>query len=843
MTASGAIGTLGLFVVLPVAMCAGAAPDPPATAPAAEASVENVRDASPEQIAFFEKRVRPVLAEHCYRCHSAGSAMLRANLRVDSIAGMLEGGDSGKPAVVPGRPDESLLITAIRYEDDHVKMPPAGPLEASEIEDLVAWVKMGAPYPEHEPAGEDELDPLLGRSFWSFRPLSEPEIPDVWEVDWPANDIDHFILAKLDEKLLDPAPPADRLTLIRRATFDLTGLPPTPEEIDAFLADDAPDAYARLVDRLLDSPHYGERWGRHWLDVARYADTGGESSDYPIPQAYRYRNYVIDSFNRDKPYDQFIREQIAGDLLPAETEAQRQEQIVATGFIALSRRFSVRPEGQMHLTIEDTLDTMSQGFLGLTLSCARCHDHMYDPIPTEDYYALYGIFGSTRYPFPGSENTRYPYNFVVLLPPEEAEAVAEPLAAERSALEARVAKLEEYRKTAEQARKEAGSREEDDAERANGVPGVTRMDLDDIAAGLEAAKKRLHALRVEWASVPKAYAVAEADRPRNARIHKRGNPRDAGDPVPRGFLHVLGGQKLPKDVEGSGRLELAGWLTDPENPLTARVMVNRIWQHHFGRGIVETPNDFGRQGARPTHPELLDHLARRFIESGWSVKAMHREIMLSRTYRMSSAYHAGNAEVDPDNALLWRFNRRRLSAEEIRDAMLAVSGALERDMPGAHPFPPEYEWNYTQHAAFTAVYETNHRSVYLMQQRIRKHPFLATFDGADPNASTGERLLSTTALQALFMMNNAFVFEQAERFADRLIEAASTDDVRIDLAVRLALGRPAEDGEVEEAMGYLEQYREMLRAKGTEEEEELARAALASYGRVLLSSNAFVFVD
>ncbi len=480
--------------------------------------------------------------------------------------------------------------------------------------------------------------------------------------------------------------------------------------------------FEKLVDRLLASPAYGERWGRYWLDVAHYADTAGETADYPVPQAYRYRDYVIDSFNSDKSYDQFVREQVAGDLLPGPPE-KAGERLIATGFIACARRFGFDPQNYHHLTIDDTIDTMGKAVLGLTVACARCHDHKFDPISQSDYYALYGIFDSTKYPFPGSEEKKAPSDFPKL-------------------------------------------------------PGGDPV-----------------------------YAVGEGT-PHNVPVFKRGDPKNPGPEAPRLVLQILGGQTLPADGKGSGRLQLAEWLTDPKNPLTARVMVNRIWQHHFGEGLVRSPNNFGKQGRPPTHPELLDTLADQFVRSGWSVKAMHKMILLSRTYQLSSDDDAGDRTIDPANESLWRYDRRRLDAEAIRDSLLAVSGALDRTPAEAHPFPPQNTWGFTQHNPFQAVYETNHRSVYLMTQRLRRHPFLALFDGADPNASTGQRNTTTVPTQALFFLNDPFVHAQAEKFAARLLQAAADDAARIDLAHRLAYGRPATLDESRAGEMYLRKYEE-----------------------------------
>jgi hypothetical protein len=712
---------------------------------------------------------------------------------------------------------------------------------------LPASASASAPGPLATEAASRNPQPTA-RPHWAFQPLQAPSLPAVRNQRWPHNALDRFILARLEAAGLSPSLAADPRALMRRATFDLTGLPPRPEEVDAFLRDRSPRAYEKLVERLLASPHYGERWGRHWLDVARYADSSGDNSDYPIPQARFYRDYVIASFNRDKPYDRFLREQIAGDLLPAVSAAQTNEHLIATGFLALSRRFGAGMKDTEHLMIEDTLETLGRAVLGLSMSCARCHDHKHDPISMQDYYALYGIFASTRYPHPGSEPQTYQTNFVPLQPLPETEAPIKPMRDKLDALDNELDRLHEQITLLEK-------------------EGLSTKELDTAYDKLD---READHLAIDLATFDTAYAVAD-DKPITARVQKRGEPWNLGEEVPRGFLKILGGQKLPPDCSGSGRLELAQWLTAPANPLTARVMVNRIWQHHFGRGLVETPSDFGTHGRPPTHPELLDYLARRFIDSGWSVKAMHRLILHSATYQQSSRVPVKSESVisrsvlsgsvgvpsdsldtdllitdslntAPDNTLLARFPRLRLDAEQIRDALLAVSGDLERAPAGPHPFPPAHTWNFSQHIQFNAVYETRHRSVYLMQQRIAKHPFLAAFDGADANASTAERGVSTTPLQALFLMNDPFAHAQAERFAQRLLRESPTDPERIHRAHLLAFGRPARADDIREGLAYVHAFRKKLADTGRAAGQCVLQA-WSSYARALLGSNEFLFVD
>jgi hypothetical protein len=686
---------------------------------------------------------------------------------------------------------------------------------------------MGAPDPRTAAPAAAGLDVEKAKSFWAFRPLRDPALPEISDPKSPiANPIDAFVLAKLQVAGLAASPPADRRTLIRRATFDLTGLPPTPEEVEAFVADPAPDAFDKVIDRLLASPAHGEAWGRHWLDLVRYADTSGCNSDYPVPPAHKYRDYVIQAFNDDKPYERFLREQVAGDLLPAATEAQRHEQAIATGYLAIARRFGSNA-GEFHLTIEDVIDNFGKTALGLSLGCARCHDHKFDPVPTADYYALYGIFDSTRFAFPGTEIFPHGKDFVALGSPQDAEVLRK-YEGELAALAKRHDELLTERRKL-------------DAAKATGKePAPGERTTADVEADMEKIKARQAALGDQFPAVERAYAVADGSG-HDSRIQKKGDPKAPGDVVPRGFLTILGRPKVA-DRAGGGRRELADWLTDPRNPLTARVMVNRIWQYHFGRGIVATPNDFGTRGERPSHPELLDWLAGRFIESGWSVKAMHRLILRSHAYQRAGADDDRNAAIDPKNVYLWKYPRHRLSAEEVRDALLAVGGTLDRAAGGPHPFPPPGGYRYTQHKPFVAVYPTHRRTVYLMQQRLKKHPFLEVFDGADPNATTAARAVSTTPLQALFLMNDPLAHEQAAAWAARLARVSADDAARIDRAYREAFGRPPAAAEVELGERYLDECLAALAAAGVPAADRPA-AAWASYARVLMSSNEFVFVD
>lgn len=784
---------------------------------------EFVTELTTEHVDFFERRIRPILAVHCFECHRAGAKKLGGNLLLDSRAGIMQGGETG-PVITPGDPEASLLIHAVRHTDPQLTMPPDDKLPPEAIADLEQWVRMGAPDPRTKDTvatllQKEAIDWEAAREWWSFRPVRDPAPPAVSGSEWPANDIDRFILARLEKEGISPASDAEKRALIRRATFDLIGLPPTPREVMLFLADESSDAFGAVVERLLASPHYGERWGRHWLDVVRYADTAGDNSDFPIPQMHRYRDWVIRAFNRDLPYDQFVREQLAGDLLPGESLQDTHDRLIATGYIANARRFGSRVEDYpQHLTIEDTIDNLGRSFLGLTVGCARCHDHKFDPVTSADYYALYGIFASTRYPWPGIELDKRQRDLVPLVAQDEFERLRNEHDEKKSRLERDVEELKESLKnTAETERKMQEQQ-------------------------LEKAELALKNFIEAGPPYELAYAVAETGRAGDEAIQIQGDPAKPGKVVSRRFLEVLGGQQLPSDNNSSGRLQLAEWIVASDNPLTARVMVNRIWQHHFGKGLVPTPNDFGKQGKPPTHPELLDWLATRFVESGWSIKEMHRLIMLSRSYRLAGTPGTEIFAHDAENHLLSAFPRRRLDAEAIRDTLLVLGGNLNTSAPGAHPFPPQSDWNFTQHNPFKAVYETRHRSVYLMTQRIQRHPYLAIFDGADPSASTPARTTSTTPLQALFLLNDPFVHKQAKLFAERIRGASEDDAGRLEFAYLSALGRLPQSEEIARSRQFLTTVRGTLREAGGTT-DELEAAAWEAIVRVLFRLNEFVYVD
>lgn len=702
------------------------------------------------------------------------------------------------------------------------------------------------------------------RQHWAFQPVRKPKPPPDAS-GWSKNPIDQFINAKREEQKLRPMPRSDQRTLVRRVYFDLIGLPPTPAEVEAFLADQAPDALARLVDRLLASPRYGEKWGRHWMDVVRYADTAGDNADYPIPEARRYRDYLIDSFNTDKPYAQFVQEQIAGDILAKRGPRERYaEQVTATGFLALSRRYGTGPGELWHLVLEDSIETTGRAFLGLTLRCARCHDHKYDPITQQDYYALYGFFASTRYPWAGSEEVESKkftrYDFPPLVPAAAAAPKVQAYEKQLQELRARIQQIEKndplvhsiaeltarFQSVSNQLRelKKEGRDRQSLLIQFAAVEKLLEDQKKELKDKLKALQTGLRGLEIPGlpTDLSGAYAVDDGQ-PLDACLQVRGEPTERGMVIQRGVPRVIAGgyeMKIPKG--SSGRLQLAEWLTQPDHPLTARVLVNRVWQHHFGKGIVTTPSNFGLRGEPPTHPELLDWLTGYFLDHGGSIKALHRLILQSGTYQLASTDHPANAEKDPANRWYWRFDRQRLEAEQIRDAILAVSGSLDCRRPPDHPFPPFQDWHWTQHNPFKTNYSTLSRSVYLMTQRFQRHPYIGLFDGPDPNASTDVRPNSTVPAQALFMMNNPFVQEQARALARRLIDAAEKETGRIELACALAWSRKPSDAEIQKALSYLKQFRAELDRLGVAK-ASLELEAWTSYAKILLTANEFIYLD
>jgi hypothetical protein len=791
----------------------------PPAAGAAEAAI------TPEQEAFFEAKIRPVLVMRCGKCHSSTAEKLRGGLHLDSREGLRRGGDTG-PAIVPGQPDESLLIRAIRYRDDELQMPPKGKLPDAVVADFEAWVKMGAPDPRDAPAvatARPSADLGKARAFWSFRPPKKSSPPAVTRSDWPRDEIDRFLLAAIKSRGLAPVADAGRPRLLRRVSFDLVGLPPTPEELDAFLADDSPEAFAKVVDRLLASPRFGERWGRHWLDVARYAESSGKTN-FTYPQAWRYRDWAIASFNADKPYDRFVREQVAGDLLPASDDRQRADQVIATGFLALgSKAHDAENRGQFLLdVVDEQIEATTRTFLGLTVACARCHDHKMDPISQRDYYALSGIFRSTQ-TCSGTLAGVFP-NFnampLIELPPgAEVPSAAPPLPPEqRAAMEARLAALVR--------------------ERDSIPPGEANRDrLRRVTSMLATLRYRL--LLDRPGEAPRAFAmgVRERDESINSPLYVRGELDQPGEVIPRGLVRVLCDDTSASIAEGSGRRELADWLASPSNPLTARVMVNRVWLHLFGRGLVPTPDNFGAAGAPPSHPELLDTLAVDFMADGWSIKRLIRRIVLSRAYGLDSAHDPRNFEADPDNALVWRMSKRRLEAEAVRDALLCVGGRLATDPPVGSAVARVGEGL----ALFVRVEgqdaSDTHRSVYLPIVRDQVLESLALFDFADPSLVTGERAATTGPAQALHFLNSPFVIRQAEALCDRVFAAEGDEARRVERAYRLALARMPTAAEGDRALAFLRDF--APRAGGTDP----ARGAWWAFCQALLAGAEFRYLD
>ena len=787
---------------------------------------------------FFEERIRPVFVEHCHECHSRSADEIGGGLHLDTRSGLLRGGNSG-PAIVGSDVERSILIRALRYTDKKLNMPPDGKLPQDVLRDFEKWISMGAPDPRDDAdPGAEERRREAGRSHWSFRAPQAAERPAVERTHWPRSEIDHFVLARLEEKGLQPVGDASRRTLIRRLFFDLIGLPPSPREIAAFLADASPDLLERLIDQLLASPRFGERWGRHWLDVVRFAESSGKEFNFTYPHAWPYRDYVIDALNKDKPYDQFILEQIAGDLLPAahgEPQEVSDERQIASGLLAFGpkRHNSGGAEFQLDV-VDDQIDVTCRAVLGLTVACARCHDHKFDPIPSDDYYALAGIFLSTE-PLYGTIKQKYSNNPTALVPiGPDATAKHEVVQAHRARVdeaEKQLASKREELKTEEEHYKQAtetriGLEEPlaaavaaaDDPGKSDGEnPGQevpTKQEaLEQAIAQQAAATTAVEKLKAEIEELDAAlvelkkespphptYAQGSRDRtkPADTQVAIRGDPGQRGKTVPRGFLSVLDvpGTR-PVDPQQSGRQQLAEWLTSSNNPLTARVMVNRVWHHLFGRGLVDTVDDFGTQGRPPSHPELLDTLAVRFMRDGWSVKKLVRAIVLSRVYRLSTAGSPDSRAIDPDSVFLWRMPVRRLEAEAIRDAVLAFSGQLVPQRPSGSTVTALGDRLVREIDLDKLQPRSNHRSVYLPVVRDYTPELFDLFDFPSPSLVNGRRAVTNVPTQALYLRNSEFVNEQAEHTARRLLTTpeATDDKTRVALAFELALGRPASDTE------------------------------------------------
>lgn len=894
--------------------------------------------------AFFEREVRPLLTQHCVACHGKGQS--KGGFSLASREAVLAGGESGT-AVSLERPAESLLIQAVEHQGG-LQMPPNGKLSAAEVQVLRRWVELGLPWSTAAATanGLRTSGTLTAedREFWSFRPISNPALPEVQQSTWPQRSLDAFVLAKLEEHQLQPAPAADRRTYIRRVAMTLTGLLPTEEEVITYLADNAPDADARLVDRWLDSPHYGERWARHWLDVARYGEDQAHTFQARMyPQGYRYRDWVTSAFNRDLPYDQFVSAQIAGDLLPAATDDERIARLPALGFFALGPVYYADAgcaDKAAADEIDDRIDTLCRGFLGLTVSCARCHDHKFDPISAQDYYALAGVFASSQYreaplvpdevarayderaaTVKSRENeltkaqneeaaklsesfvprtadyllavwrwqqlrrsdpkvstkavaTEYGLEAIVLerwsqfLTPEmlaskpylaELKAAFVDLGHQRdlspegpvSAVIEPAARLVEARLAEALAARELKDAESGKPKvKLDGVQAdILKTLLTDKTAPLvlpkgqvekllpEASQARLTELEKDIAGLKQAlgpkYPVAHAltDRaPVNLKVHLRGNPKTLGEEVPRRFLQILSGDEARPFAQGSGRVELAQAIASPENPLTPRVLVNRVWQQHFGRGLVGTSSNFGLLGERPTHPELLDHLASRFIASGWSLKQLHRDILLSATFRMASeapvaATGADPRVVDPDNRWLWRQNRRRLDFEAWRDAALRAGGNLDLTVGG-----PSLNLNDQNH---------RRRTLYSAISRHDLNGTLRLFDFPDPNLTSERRSNTTVPMQQLFMLNSGFIVRQAQELARRATSDGTLNErQRIERLYELLFQRTPTDDEVQIGLHFVN---DPLPPEVSASNVKLS--AWEQYAQALLATNEFAFLD
>ncbi|MCC6585549.1 MAG: PSD1 domain-containing protein [Bryobacterales bacterium] len=883
----------------------------------------------PDPVQFYKSKVQPLLAGKCYACHTASAL---GGLRLDSAQAALKGGNSG-PALIPGQPNESLLIQVVAHTHAKIKMPPGGRLSDTEIADLRTWVAAGAHFGDMTTPTAAPSNMRDRRDFWSFRPPVKPALPKVQKESWVRTPIDRFILARLEEKGLTPARPADRTALLRRLTLDLTGLPPTPEEYKAFLGDTSAKPLEKVVDRLLASERYGERWGRYWLDVARYADADGISlAPVPFANAWRYRDWVVSAFNQDMPFDTFVKAQIAGDLLDKPGERRLTPGV---GYLALGPWFDkiVEPTKARADELQDRIDVVSRGMLGLTVACARCHDHKYDPIPTLDYYALGGVLSSTEYreqPLAPPEvvaaydkatqrvktieeetkrfldderkqfrernakhsgryllavweqkrstartdsgldpkllrkwseylNKAHDHSLLRFWPAlvrdgthEQARAAAVEFQQSVDALMEENRKLTEYNERVIEASKKStdpydiyckgcraetkalprdkyvflgdlfdAKRKTDGEERAAGVLYVDDKELETYLD--KSAKGRLQRFRNDLAAAKKAvperypflHILADAKQPGDMPQHRRGDPYNLAEIVPRHFLSILGNPTPVSLSSGSGRLDLANAIASPSNPLTARVIVNRIWHHHFGAGLVRTLSNLGAAGDRPSHPELLDYLAVKFIESGWSIKSLHREIVLSATYGMSSNASKEALAKDPDNRLLSRFNRRRLDVEALRDSMLAVSGNLQL-LPGGPP--SKWDKNFAG------------RTLYGEVSRFRTERFLTLFDFPDPSIHAEKRVTTNTSVQRLFFLNSDFIQHQAKGLVERVRSAsgAGTQN-QLQMFYSLLFGRAPEDRELQAANRFLG--------------DNPSGERLNELAQTLLGSNEFIFVD
>ena len=810
------------------------------------------------EAAFFEDQVRPILETRCFGCHG-GQPTVQAGLRLTSRAAILQGGRRG-PAVDLEDPESSLLIRAINYAGP--EMPPGGPLPPEQVALLNRWVTQGLPWPEEQrqqpvTVAREENGGSPGveesRHFWSFQPPRRPQVPRVERQGWVRTPIDAFVLARLEAAGLEPSPPAGKGALLRRAYYDLTGLPPSPAEVEAFLADASPGAFARVVERLLASPQYGERWARHWLDLVRYAESNSYERDGPKPLVWRYRDYVIRSFSQDKPYDRFVLEQLAGD----ELEPAAPDNVIATGFyrLGLWQDEPVDPVQELYEDLDDIVTTTSQVFLGLTLNCARCHDHKLDPLPQRDYYRFLAFFhGMKRYGVRKPE-TVAEASLCDIGPPRESRRRLEANWRGRR-YERRSASVLSYLEKIEKLVADDLTAEEKEAFRQEAnragilAKRVPRLVSETQLEGYADNRRRLEWIREAGTSRNlQALCVTEmGPRPRETFVLARGSYRARGERVEPGFPSVLSpprpqlGPPAENGKTSGRRLALARWIASPDNPLTARVMINRVWQYHFGRGLVGTPNDFGFRGSPPTHPGLLDWLAVEWVQGGWRLKPIHRMILLSSAYRMSSGPREEALARDPENRLLWRFDMRRLGAEEIRDSVLAVNGSLNLTLSGPSIYPvipeevlagqsvPGHNW------WDSSPRDLTRRSVYIHTKRSLIVPLIAAFDGADPDATCPVRFSTTQPTQALHTLNGEFMNRQARVLAGFVREEGRSDPAaQVRLALNRVLQRPPTGPEVARGLELMES----LRRKHRTGEDK----ALELFCLVALNLNEFIYLD
>jgi len=834
-----------LLSALTLAATAAAADKPPEIRPTKDSSHPTKEGAE-----FFEKKIRPILVRHCYECHSGDPKKAKANLVLDTRDGMRKGGQSGK-VIVPGNPEESPLIEAVRYEG--LEMPPKEKLPDELIDELVRWVEMGAPDPRSGKAvnARNKIDLAEAKKFWAFQRPKLAPTPKVQDNSWPLTEIDRFVQARREHENLKPVADADRTVLIRRLTFDLTGLPPTPEEVDAFVNDQTSNAYASVVDRLIASPRFGERWGRHWLDVVRFGESTGKERNIPYRYAWRYRNYVIDVFNADKPYDRFIVEQLAGDLLPSKNALEHDNLVIATGFLAIGTKGvnTKIPEQFQYDVIDDQIDVTGRAFLAMTVACARCHDHKYDPIPTTDYYAMAGIFHSTETHsgVKAGRKTASDKNLLTLSDKSKFSKESSGADKEQKARQEEIAKIESELDSLRKLQKPAGKKGQKNGNKGKAKPvqmvGGPKVDMKQVREQIKKLEDRLDELESKAAPASNLAMAVREGSPMNSAVLNRGELKEKGPEVPRGVLTVLKTPQGNIPAGHSGRLELARWIASKDNPLTARVMVNRVWQHLIGQALVHSSDNFGALGDEPTHPELLDALALQFMnDEKWSVKKLVRSIVMSRVYQLSSEHNADNYAVDPSNKYLWRIEPRRLDAEEIRDAMLAASGELDLERPDGSPL---LELANAQIKGGKGLGEirkaTNVRSVYLPIVRGNVPEMLQVFDAADPSLIIGKRDVTTVPTQALFLMNSPFAMKQSELLAKRILaQKGSGPAAQIDLAYRLALGRLPTDRERSDITHYLGDYRKSL--EGADQKGNAQLAAWASFCQTLFASGEFRYV-